>query len=370
MAKFSRLPVIKATIQGSLWQYYERLHAKYGSMVRIAPEELTTTGAAAWRDIYASKPLLEKDPYSQTPPINGANSLFSSNGEEHARLRKTMVNAFSDKALRDQSPIIETYVKSLLLRLRRELGKSSGGKIDVAKYYGYAALDIVADLTYGESFYGLEGDNEHSWILGFFLGTTFGTVRNSLSRHYPLDQIFGWAFLRLTAKNRAKMWNDATSKIRRRLEMGDLGSERSDFITPVIGNVDVDKKVSITMKELTTNGLAVVIAGCQLSTIALSTCTYLLCRFPGTLKLLTHEIRTKFDSDEDITVTSTQDLPYLKAVINEGLRMHHPTPVNMPRNVLSEGQIVDGHWIPGGVSLMPNHKRFDCSLSRLELRCV
>ena len=133
--------------------------------------------------------------------------------------------------------------------------------------------------------------------------------------------------------------------------MGDLGSERSDFITTVIGNVDVDKKLSISMKELTTNGLAVVIAGCQLTTVALATCTYFLCRYPETLRELTREVRSTFKSDADITVASTQNLPYLTAVIKETLRMHHPTPVNMPRNTLPEGQMVDGNWIPGGVSL-------------------
>ncbi|KAL8734603.1 MAG: hypothetical protein Q9181_003155 [Wetmoreana brouardii] len=347
-AAFSRLPIFKATVAGKIWRYYEELHAEYGPIVRIAPDELTTTSSAAWRDIYTTQPFLDKDPYSQTPPINKANSLFTANGEEHSRLRRTFINAFSDRALREQSPLIQSYAHSLILRLRRELPNSSGGEVDMAKFYGYATLDIIADLTFGESFYGLEANNEHSWILGFFLGAKFGTVRNSLSRYYPIDRIFGWLFLRLTAKNRARSWQIATAKIRRRLEMGDLGVERSDFITPVVGNVDTDKKLSISMKELTTNGLAIVIAGCQLTTVAIATCTYLLCRYPETLKELTQEIRSTFKSDTDITVASTQNLTYLTAVIKEALRMHHPTPVNMPRNVLPEGQVVDGRWIPGG----------------------
>lgn len=267
------------------------------------------------------------------------------------RLRKTFINAFSDKALRDQSPIIESYAKLLIIRLRREMGKSHGGPIDMAKFYGYATLDIIADLTFGESFYGLEGDNEHSWILGFFLGAKFGSVRNSLSRFHPIDKIFGWCFLRLTARYRAQSWRVATDRITRRLEMGDLGSTRSDFITPVVGKVDTNEKISISRKELNTNGLAVVIAGCQLTTVALATSTYLLCRYPETLEQLCREVRSKFDSDDQISIASTQNLLYLTAVINETLRIHHPTPINLPRNVVPEGQIVDGQFIPGGVSL-------------------
>lgn len=134
--------------------------------------------------------------------------------------------------------------------------------------------------------------------------------------------------------------------------MGDLGSARSDFITPVVGKVNESKKNGITRKELNTNGLAIVIAGCQLPTVALAASTYLMLRYPNTLKELTREIRTNFDSEKDITISSTQNLPYLGAVINETLRIHHPTPINLPRITVPEGQMVDGDFIPGNVRII------------------
>jgi cytochrome P450 len=304
--------------------------------------------------------------------MNGADSLFTAAGETHQRIRKNFINAFSDRALKDQSPIIDSYASLLMTRLRREIGKSSEGKVDVAKYYGYATLDIIADLTFGESFDGLEGDNEHSWILGFFLGAKFGSVRNSLSRFHPIDKLFGWVFLRLTAKNRATSWRIATDKISRRLEMGDLGPSRSDFITPIVGRLDESQQKGITRKELNTNGLAVVIAGCQLTTVALATSTYLLMRYPETLKRLTKEVRESFKSEADITIQSTLNLPYLQAVINETLRIHHPTPINMPRVVPPEGSMVDGDWIPGGVSAsLLSHRLFGRIHRKMwQLTCV
>ncbi len=32
----------------------------------------------------------------------------------------------------------------------------------MTKFYEYATLNIIVDLTFEKSFYGLEGDNEHS----------------------------------------------------------------------------------------------------------------------------------------------------------------------------------------------------------------
>ena len=363
----SRLPLVWSTIKGETWQFTGKLHQKYGPIVRIAPDELATTSSGAWEDIYIAKPLAPKDPFSQTPPMNGAESLFTAAGETHHRIRKTFINAFSDRALKDQSPIIEEYSNQLITRLRREMGKNP--MIDIAKFYGYATLDVIADLTFGEPFYGLEGDNEHSWIVGFFLGAKFGSVRNSLSRYHPIDKIFGWIFLRLTAKNRATSWRIATDMISRRLEMGDLGPSRSDFITPVVGRLDESQTKGITRKELNTNGLAVVIAGCQLTTVALATSTYLLLRYPKTLKLLTKEIRDSFESQTDITVTSTAKLPYLEAVINETLRIHHPTPINLPRVIPPEGQKLDGDWIPGGVSIFV-YQRYNANMYRTLLASI
>ena len=343
------MPLIWSTIRGETWQFTGKLHDQYGPIVRIAPDEIATTRSGAWKDIYTPKPLLLKDPYSQTPPLNGAESLFTAAGDTHLRIRRNFINAFSDKALKDQTPIISNYADLLISRVRRDIGKNPDGKVDMAKLYGYACLDIIADLTFGESFYGLEGDNEHSWILGFFLGAKFGSVRNSLSRYHPLDKIFGWIFLRLTAKSRATSWRIATDKISRRLEMGDLGPTRSDFITPVVGRLDETQQKGITRKELNTNGLAMVIAGCQLPTVALATATYLLMRYPDTLALLSKEIRGSFNSEAEITVQSTMNLPYLTAVINETLRIHHPTPSNLPRIIPPGGQVVDGIWYPEGV---------------------
>ena len=76
-------------------------------------------------------------------------------------------------------------------------------------------------------------------------------------------------------------------------------------------------------------------------TVALATSTYLLMRYPETLKQLTNEIRKSFESGVDITISATMSLPYFAAVINETLRIHHPTPINLPRVVPSEGQMIN-----------------------------
>lgn len=359
-ATISRLPFAFSAVRGQTYKWLDDLHRQYGPVVRIAPGELTTVSPGAWKDIYLKRPQIPKDPHSQTPPLNGADSLFTAEGHTHSRMRRTFANGFSDRALREQSPIIESYVNLLIHRLRKEGAKAAAKKenLNMAKYYGYAALDIIADLTFGESFHGLEDDNEHDWILGFFLGAKFGAVRNSLSYFYPLDRFFGLLFLRLTGKNRLRNWKYTAECVDKRLGLGAAGIDRSDFMSPVVGNVNEGREKGITRDELNTNSLAVVIAGCQLTTVALATATYLLLKNQQTCCRLQEEIRSRFSDEKELSVMSTQALPYLSAVIDETLRIHHPTPIHLPRVVGPEGQVIDGRWIPGNVRVLLIY-RFD-----------
>jgi hypothetical protein len=64
---------------------------------------------------------------------------------------------------------------------------------------------------------------------------------------------------------------------------------------------------------------------------------------------LVEEVRTKFESETDITIEKVKGLPYLNAVINEGLRLCPPVPWILPRLVPAGGDTMCGTWLPGGV---------------------
>jgi cytochrome P450 len=59
------------------------------------------------------------------------------------------------------------------------------------------------------------------------------------------------------------------------------------------------------------------------------------------------EIRESFQNYDDIKGLPTEKLPYLKAVIEEQLRIFPAVPFGVPR--YSPGEMVDGHYIPKGV---------------------
>lgn len=60
------------------------------------------------------------------------------------------------------------------------------------------------------------------------------------------------------------------------------------------------------------------------------------------------EIREYYSSYDQIDATSALQLPYLQAVIQEALRMHPSGAQGFPRT--SPGVVIDGHYVPAGVS--------------------
>ncbi len=62
---------------------------------------------------------------------------------------------------------------------------------------------------------------------------------------------------------------------------------------------------------------------------------------------LQQELRSGYKKYEDIDAISAMQMPYLQAVIQEGLRIYPPASQGFPR--ISPGAYVDGIWVPAGV---------------------
>lgn len=64
IAAITRLYYVKYCVSGRLPFNNTKLHAKYGGIVRIAPDELSLNTAEGWRDVYGNrhgKPEMPKD---------------------------------------------------------------------------------------------------------------------------------------------------------------------------------------------------------------------------------------------------------------------------------------------------------------------
>ena len=146
----STLPAIRRTLRGDFLYYVNELHLKYGPVVRVTPNELSFSGADAYRDIYGHKaaraPTLPKDPKFYAGPPGETHDIVTSNAADHARMRRIFAHAFSDRALKLQEPLFLTYVNNLIAKLRED----PTAKQNMVQWYTYTTFDVMSDLTFGE----------------------------------------------------------------------------------------------------------------------------------------------------------------------------------------------------------------------------
>ena len=102
----SRIPRLRVMVRGDEGRVFADLHARYGPIVRVSPDELSlASGAQAWKDIYGFKKSGEPHPYKDKrfygENVNKVPSIITANDPNHGRQRKILSHAFSDKALKE-----------------------------------------------------------------------------------------------------------------------------------------------------------------------------------------------------------------------------------------------------------------------------
>ena len=327
-----------------------RIHVKYGDIVRVAPNELSFASGKGWEDIYgyrAGHPQFPKNPIWWGELPGRTESIVSaSKPADHARMRKVLGHCFTAKALMAQEYVVQSYINRLIGKLHEMLRRdiSQANIVDITDWYMFTTFDIIGDLGFGETFHCLDNGAYHPWVAGLFNYFKIGTLFASL-RFYPLvDTLVARCMPSSVAKSAEDNYQWAINKVHRRLN---LETERDDFISQIIKYGESD----MSIPEIENNSNVLIVAGSETVGTALTGTTNYLIKTPSVLQKLTNEVRSAFSKHEDMTFSALTKLPYLNAVIEEGLRLGPPVPSGLARVVPAGGGTVCGEWLPQGVSI-------------------
>ena len=356
LAAISSLPKIRNALKGNGVHCVVDLHQKYGAVVRISPNELSFSSANSLKDIYgfktAGRNTLPKDLDFYQPPGDMTSNLINSNDEGHSRQRRVFANAFSDRALKSQEPLFLTYVNALCDKIRIKIKQEREHKFNIVELYNFTTFDVMGDLTFGEPLGMLDNSSYHPWVASIFANFRFGTYLHCI-RCYPKLANFLFSLIPQKIHEKRKMHDEFShARVDQRLSKLD---PRPDIWGLVLerGNKEGG---GMTKEEMYANSNLFMLAGTETTATLLSGLTYYLLANPEKLNKLTKEVRQEFSSEEEITIERLQALSYLNACVEEGLRMFPPVSNGLPRLVPPEGLMIDGKYVPGGVSAVPIHR--------------
>ncbi|XDG06942.1 hypothetical protein ABKA04_006557 [Annulohypoxylon sp. FPYF3050] len=295
-----------------------KLHAKYGPVVRITPNELAYCDPQAWKDIYGHRsggaPELPKYDHFYRAINNVPRGIINAHRDEHGALRRQLSHGFSERSMQLQEPIIGSYVDLLIHRLQEQCEGGAVG-LNMREWLNWTTFDVIGDLAFGSSFECLEKSDYHPWVK---------LLANSVQQT---------AMMQILA---------VRAKVQQRM---DLGVERPDFIE---GFVKKKEAGEMSLSQVSANAGTLIVAGSETTATLLSGAVFLLTTNPDKLQKVTEEVRSAFKNDDEITLTSVGKLSYMLACLNECLRAYPPVPTGMPRVSPKGGCFILGKFVPEG----------------------
>ncbi|KAJ8123342.1 hypothetical protein ONZ43_g685 [Nemania bipapillata] len=136
-----------------------------------------------------------------------------------------------------------------------------------------------------------------------------------------------------------------------RLKRYQAGEKLDDFFQSLMEDKSGNPN-NLEWGEIVSEVGAIINAGSDTTAMALTQTLHLLIKHPQHLGALRHELDSVLHPDDVIApYDKVKDLPYLRACIDEGLRIMPPTAAGLPRRTPSQGAQIMGDWISGGTSV-------------------
>jgi cytochrome P450 len=144
VAKLTGKWLLFIDLAGNRTSTIHNLHKKYGTAVRVGPNEVSFSNVSSVKEIYSQGTLFLKAPAYEnmsTPPFG----IFALRDRtEHSKRRKLLSHAFSQASLNETIPIIHSLISKLGSRIRTDFGKP----LNMLLLFRCLSLDLVGKDHY------------------------------------------------------------------------------------------------------------------------------------------------------------------------------------------------------------------------------
>ncbi|KAK7709818.1 hypothetical protein SLS64_006060 [Diaporthe eres] len=226
--------------------------------------------------------------------------------------------------------------------------KPSPPLLDFSDFSSFLTMDVITRAAFGEEFGHLRSDSD---VTGFLTHLRKQWPMVSLVNETPFLRSFFYskAYLRLFGPNITdptgfgKLMSGVVRIVHQRYAKPET-QLRNDMLGSWIQN-------GLTQQESSAEGMLSLVAGSE-TTASVMRITFLcLVSSPpiyNKLKAVVKEAVSSGGITDPISYEVAKEIPYLRAVIYEGMRMRPGTVGTFPKIVPPQGEVVQGKFIPGG----------------------
>ncbi|KAF4333911.1 cytochrome P450 monooxygenase oxidoreductase [Fusarium beomiforme] len=308
-----------------------QMHDKYGPIVRINPNELHCADMSFSDEIYAVGGRKRDKPFHQVNgSAAGTGNAFGTVDHDLHRARRAPVAKFFSRAMiarleQEVHELVQTLCNKLLAQNN---GKKERKAFDIAHAYSCFTSDAISSYCFGEPF-GLLSQNDWQpnyreatlavlkpvFLFRFFPFLVGGVkLGEYLVDYLPTDVALLIRTLQIDIPSRVQ-------KTKTELDSGIVYERPTIFADLLQSELDESEK---NQDRLVSEAVTIVNAGTETTSWALAVITYFLLSRPEILAKLQGELKQVVDDPRHLpSWTTLEQLPYLGAVINEGLRLSY-----------------------------------------------
>ncbi|KAI1082349.1 BcABA1, cytochrome P450 monooxygenase [Whalleya microplaca] len=350
LASFSWLWLFRVSYSGTYAQVTRDLSKKYGHLVRVGPNMLLTDEPEVIRKMASTQSKAWKDSWYEATRWDPYHKIMFNllDPESHDKIKAKISRAYNGREVDALEAGVNAQMESLMGLIRRKYLMSQGYRpLEFAQMTSFFTLDVITKLTQGKPMGFLSNDSDmHDFLkiervhVPYIVATAdipwirsimYSPLCLRLISAKPTDSKGLGKFLGIIRDLTIERFKPAAQD-----HKDILGS----FIRNGLGQPDCYAELMFALT-----------AGSETSaSFYLITSPLLYQKLKGIIAQTIREGK----ASSPITFDEARNIPYLRALVYEGLRIRPPAQALFPKVVPPEGDVIDGKFIPGGTPVAMN----------------
>jgi benzoate 4-monooxygenase len=377
----------------SMWQSWKgtqtieicKVHEKLGPVVRIAPNHVSFTDPRAYKDIYGhGAPLVKDDFYAHIAEGNPSVAQATEKAV-HSAKRRALAHVFSAKEITAMEPRVVATTQNLCAAIRNKISGRSVGEhdqtysvvgsdncviFDIRPWVNMFTYDAISNMVFTNEYGFLKkgsdlclstdgaGQKKEVHAMdSFHSASRYNTITAQLPR--PLYQLCR-RFLFWVHGNKAGGYFGGMSRFQVQHRLRNQPAQ-PDLFSSFPAWPTEKRPDPMEEDELVAECATMLDAGNDTTQTTLVNCIFHLASNPEKQEKLYNALTSALSIDKkeradeiDFYVPKAkqiQDIPYLRAVLEENWRCRPPVARGLPRRTTGQGTTIAGHFIPPGVTV-------------------
>ncbi|OBT64722.1 hypothetical protein VE03_05892 [Pseudogymnoascus sp. 23342-1-I1] len=371
LARFTHMYKVYISFKGDTHIVHQKLHKKYGPIVRTGPNSVSIGDAAMIPEIYLQGSTYQKarfpSPFQRrdadvvqasyitgfTFTIGGQlmeNMFTSRDAAQHKMMKSSVASKYSLSSMLQLEPLIDKCIPFFI----GHMNKRAGTAVDFGEWLSWFSYDLTGLLSFQEMFGFMEEARDiNGAVKAGWATLTYGTLVGQFPAAHKY--LFGNPTMvaiinRLWETNPMNMIQQTAYAAMAKYDLEKPTEVRGDLLD-YLRQKQLKDSTIMNEREVMNNILIFFIGAVDTNSTALRAIFYYLVKTPRTYATLVKELE---DADakgllfDVLSFQQGQKLPYLQACIKEALRMHPSVGFPFDRVVPKGGAVLNGKFVPEG----------------------